>query len=367
MTVVRRALLSVMVACAILAPSTAQAQSSIERATDSVVAITAGADRIGTGFIIAPDRVLTVAHVIDAASGLEARVLVDNRLEPYRVLAIDRMRDLALIEVSLPDSIEPIAWAEGAELQRGQDVIVLGFPIGLKSVSLTKGVVSSPAQTYDGVTYVQTDAAINPGNSGGPLIDEQGRLVGINVAKISGTEVDGVGFSIPVDDVRMFLAVSEPDIAIVTDSGAERAGGSVWWVLGPALAATGFGALAAGLFFRRQQRRLAHAAAAAATVRRYRFGITTASSHAEKLVRLPSVVGTAHNADIRVEDATAYAVRLSASGEGVTALELTDTRGLFCAEGCVRETTLAPGQSFRIGSAEVAFLGIEDVPSGDAG
>ncbi len=62
-------------------------------------------------------------------------------------------------------------WGDDSALILGQDVIALGFPIGLTSVTLSKGVVSSPSQTYAGATFIQTDAAINPGNSGGPLMD----------------------------------------------------------------------------------------------------------------------------------------------------------------------------------------------------
>ncbi|PKQ20536.1 MAG: hypothetical protein CVT66_04290 [Actinobacteria bacterium HGW-Actinobacteria-6] len=354
---VRRTVVSAVIAGVLLVAGVAYAQSSLERATESIVAITAGADRIGTGFIIAPNRVLTVSHVVDAAEGLQARVLVADRLEPYRVLAIDRNRDLALLEVSLPD-VDPIVWGSSAALERGQDVIVLGFPIGLKSVSLTKGVVSSPLQTFEGFTYVQTDAAINPGNSGGPLVDDQGRLVGVNVAKIADVEVDAVGFSIPVDDVRAFLAENAPDVALVTDSGTKRAGAGVWDVVVPMLAGLGVLVFAVAAFFWR--RRLAAGESSeseAIHALRYRFSIDTGTMHAEKLVRLPSVIGTAANADIHVEDTPAYAVRLSSVGDSVHALELTDSGGLFCGDGCHRETTLLSGQSFRIGDSRVTFLG----------
>ncbi len=340
----------------------AHAQSSLEGATNTVVAITAGADRIGTGIIIAPNRVLTVSHVVDAAEGFQARVLVENRLEPYTVIAIDRTRDLALLEVSLPP-IDPIVWGTSADLLRGQDVIVLGFPIGLHAVSLTKGVVSSPLQTFEGSTYIQTDAAINPGNSGGPLVDGQGRLVGVNVAKIADIEVDAVGFSIPVDDARVFLAENAPGLAIVTESGPARVGGSPWRVLGPALAAAGIAVLAAGVLFVRQQRRARSASnELVATVVRYRFAIESVGARSEKVVRLPSVVGTAANADIRVADAAPYAVRLSAAGPAVEALELTDSGGLFCGEGCVRTVVLSPGQGFRVAATTVTYLGHEVVP-----
>lgn len=353
---------TVVLALGVAAP--AHALTPLERATESVVAITAGAEQIGTGFIIAPDRVLTVAHVVDAAAGLSARVRVRDRLEPYRVLAIDRERDLALLEVSLP-SIDPILWGSSADLTRGEDVIVLGFPIGLQSVSLTKGVVSSPLQSFQGVAYVQTDAAINPGNSGGPLVNGQGQLVGINVAKIAEVEVDAVGFSIPADDARAFLAENAPDLERYAVMENVRQAGSTPSIPLPAFAAglliiTGAAALYALL---RRARTGSVVSGAPATVARYRFRVTGSGFSGEHVVTLPAVLGSAEGADIRVPDGTvaAFAVRLSATDTHVSVLDLTDERGMYCADECVKRAILAPGDSVRTGGTSVLFVGTERV------
>ncbi len=340
--------------------ASAYALTPLERATESVVAITAGADQIGTGFIIAPNRVLTVAHVVDAAEGLQARVLVQNRLEPYRVIAIDRTLDLALLEVSLPP-VDPIVWGSSSDLERGEDVIVLGFPIGLQSVSLAKGVVSSPRQIFDGSTYVQTDAAINPGNSGGPLIDAQGRLVGINVAKIADVTVDAVGFSIPADDARAFVEANAPDIRLVTasDSGASGGASTPLVIAGSGVAIVVAGAI---VFFIRRRRRYDSGTSSPALTR-HRFRVSGPGSASEHLVRLPAVLGSAENADIRVDDiaVAAYAVRFTAVDGHVSALDLTDERGMYCADKCVKRAVLAPGDSVRTGATTTVFVGVERV------
>ncbi|MHB8965606.1 MAG: trypsin-like peptidase domain-containing protein [Coriobacteriia bacterium] len=361
----RRLTLVLILVCALTLahPVPASAQTSLDRATGAVVVITAGAERIGTGVIVADDRVLTAAHVVDAAAGLEARVLVADVLESYQVLAIDRKRDLALLAVAIPAGVQSIVWGSSESLERGQDVIVLGFPIGLRSVSLTKGVVSSPLQTYEGLTYVQTDAAINPGNSGGPLVDLDGRLVGLNVAKIASSDVDAVGFSVPADEVRAFLAVRAPDLTLLTDDGAIRAGGSPWTILVPFGAGLGAAlALAMFLFVRQRSVRERHASRAAAqTHARYRFRIAGSARVEERVIRLPGVFGTAENADLRAEDdaVSAYQVRVTPVGDAVEVRNLVNERGMYCAERCVSTQVLDIGASFKVGGTTVTFLGKE--------
>lgn len=358
----RRLTLVLVLACALTLAHAlpATAQSSLDRATEAVVVITAGAERIGTGVIVAGDRVLTAAHVVDAAEGLEARVLVADVLEPYEVLAIDRERDLALLAVAIPADAQPIVWGSSRTLQRGQDVIVLGFPIGLQSVSLTKGVVSSPLQTYDGHTYIQTDAAINPGNSGGPLVDLDGRLVGLNVAKIASSDVDAVGFSVPADEVRAFLADRAPDLTLLTDDGAIRAGGSPWSIVVPVGVGVGAALAVAILLLIRQRsvrERLALQKAAHAHAR-YRFRVAGPARVEDRVIRLPGVFGTAENADLRAEDdaVSPYQVRVTPVGEVVEVRNLVNERGMYCAERCVSTQVLEPGASFRVGSTTVTFL-----------
>jgi hypothetical protein len=341
--------------------SAADAAPSLERATAAVVAITAGAERIGTGIVVGPDRVLTVSHVVDAAATLPARILVNNALLTYDVIAIDRERDLALLAADIPS--------------------------GVPSVSLTKGVVSSPLQTYAGMEFVQTDAAINPGNSGGPLVDERGRCVGINVAKIALVEVDAVGFSVPGEDALDFLERAAPDLSPVVDisvaddatggeappSGDGRSTGVPIAVLA-AITLAGIGAVIAGrmALVRAIEGRAASAAEASGAAGaagqsagagrshdRAVFHVSTPRDDREFDLRLPSVAGTAPNADIPVigEGTNAYQVRFSLGSDGgVLATNLADATGMYCGDECVPTALMRPGVSVRIGATTITLV-----------
>lgn len=380
----RARLVAVLVVTVLLTAAPALAEtSSVERATASVVAITSYADRIGTGVVIAPDRVLTVAHVVDAAAGTPTHVIAGNALFAYEVLAIDRERDLALLAVDLPDDIPAIVWGDDAALALGDDVIAIGFPIGLTSVTLSKGVVSAPRQEYAGAVFIQTDAAINPGNSGGPLVDAEGRLVGINVAKVAQLEVDAVGFAVPASDARAFLERVAPEVVPLSDTSASAAatdgpGPPAGSVDGspsagsrnlPALAlAIGLPVALVLATLARSRRRAASLRAVSAsepgsssagrTVPRAVFRVSSAAGERELDLRLPSVAGSAPNADIPLsgDDVAAYRVRFSPSPGGVTALDLTDGEGMYCADACVASAFLRPGESVRVAGATITLL-----------
>lgn len=371
-----------LAALAAAAPALAQT-SSVERATASVVAITSYADRIGTGVVIAPDRVLTVAHVVDAAEGTPTHVIAADALFPYEVLAIDRERDLALLAVDLPDDVPAIVWGDEGALALGDDVIAIGFPIGLTSVTLSKGVVSSLRQEYAGAMFIQTDAAINPGNSGGPLVDAQGRLVGINVAKVAQIEVDAVGFAVPASDIRAFVERVAPGIVLVRDTsttatptdGPGPPAGSVDESAPaersnlPALALAIGAPVALVLAMLARSRRLATRLRASAlgesgpssagrTVPRAVFRVSGAAGERELDLRLPAVAGTAANADIPLHGAGAstYHVRFSPAADGVTVLDLTDSEGMYCGDACVSSVVLRSGESVRVAGTTIVFV-----------
>lgn len=362
-------------------PPTAMASgaSSLERATDAVVAVTSGAERIGSGVVVGRNRVITAAHVVDAASARPARIVAGGALLTYEVVAVDRHRDLALLSADLPGAVPAIVFGDSGVLARGQDVIALGFPIGLRSVSLTKGVVSSPRQLYDGMAYVQTDAAINPGNSGGPLVDGQGRLVGVNVAKVALVEVDVVGFSVPAADVIGFIRRVEPGLEIVTEAGESgglpAAGAWRVWSAPPAAAFAAFTVLAlvVVIVVRTVLVRAisGHAETGAGTgaghslTRRDRavFEVMTPGGSRELDLRLPAVAGSARNADIPVPgDATgAYQVRLTRGpGESVVATNLSDKTGMYCGDECVPTLVLRRGESVSVGSATITLVSVYD-------
>ena len=125
----------------------------------------------------------------------------------------DEDNDVAVVGVSLASlsdetksSIRAIAIGDSDSLRMGEGVIAIGNALGFGQ-SVTTGCISAlnrVMQTTDGstMTLIQTDAAINPGNSGGALLDRDGRLIGINVAKLSDSDVEGMGFAIPISQVR---------------------------------------------------------------------------------------------------------------------------------------------------------------------
>ncbi len=157
----------------------------------------------GSGFIINADgTILTNAHVVANAQDVQVQ-LNDDRTLPGRVLGVDKVTDIAVVKIDAPSPLPAVQLGESKSLRPGQFVVALGSPLGFEN-TVTSGIVSALSRPSarigiaDGkVDFIQTDAAINPGNSGGPLIDTQGRVIGMNTAIIQGAQ--GLGFAIPID------------------------------------------------------------------------------------------------------------------------------------------------------------------------
>ena len=183
------------------------------RVSPAVVCITAPqrfGECIGSGFVIDLEgHVVTNDHVAQAAEELLV-TLADEHSVPAEVVGSDPGSDLAVLKIDLPPEELVVAeLGESATLQVGQRAIAIGNPFGLER-TITTGVISSLGRTltrddsnFQIAEVIQTDAAINPGNSGGPLLDSQGKVIGINsaIASESGTN-SGVGFAIPVDILK---------------------------------------------------------------------------------------------------------------------------------------------------------------------
>ncbi|HUS46346.1 MAG TPA: trypsin-like peptidase domain-containing protein [Phycisphaerae bacterium] len=164
----------------------------------------------GSGFIISAEgHILTSEHVVRDAVRLEV-TLADRRRYHAEAVGADPRRDLAVIRIDAQGL--PVAQlGDASKLARGQFVIALGSPFGFGrdgQASLSFGIVSGTGRTIPGIgreldryygNLIQTDAAINPGNSGGPLVDLEGKVVGVN-AVISSRDgfSDGVGFAVPI-------------------------------------------------------------------------------------------------------------------------------------------------------------------------
>jgi len=169
---------------------------------------------LGSGVLVGPEGyILTCAHVVGRAGDTGIKVtLSDGSVLPAKLLSSDEDADLALLQVEAkkPFPFVSLAPADLSPNLLGQTVVALGDPVGYQS-SVSAGILSAKERTVrtgDGEVagLLQTDAAINPGNSGGPLVDIQGKFVGLCNAKLSGEAVEGIGFAIPGVKVAAWLA-----------------------------------------------------------------------------------------------------------------------------------------------------------------
>jgi S1-C subfamily serine protease len=171
----------------------------------------------GTGTIIDADKglVITNLHVIEnvlESGGSVEIMLSTGHNSKARLLGYDPDSDIALFKLlDPPKSLVGIPMGDSSGLEVGQRVLAIGNPFGLYR-SLTTGIISSldrSMKTPRGAVLkelIQTDAAINPGNSGGPLLDSDGRLIGINTAILTqGGGSEGIGFAVPINNIKRIL------------------------------------------------------------------------------------------------------------------------------------------------------------------
>ena len=166
----------------------------------------------GSGVIISSDGyIVTNNHVIEDATSIKV-TLTDGNSYDAKLIGTDEELDVALIRIEA-DSLTVAALGTSSDLQIGETSIVIGNPLGQLGGTVTHGIISALNRSIqlDGKTMelLQTDAAINPGNSGGGLFDADGNLIGIIVAKSTnssdGTSLEGLGFAIPIDNVKNIL------------------------------------------------------------------------------------------------------------------------------------------------------------------
>ena len=158
----------------------------------------------GSGLIVdAQGLILTNNHVVENAVEIEVR-LSDDRKFKATLVGRDPKTDLAVLRITAPPPSLPVAQLGDSDaLKVGQWAIAIGNPFGLDR-TVTAGIVSATGRTRVGVAtyeaFIQTDASINPGNSGGPLLNLQGKVIGINTAIVAAGQ--GIGFSIPINMAR---------------------------------------------------------------------------------------------------------------------------------------------------------------------
>jgi S1-C subfamily serine protease len=164
----------------------------------------------GSGFIVSADGlILTNRHVVEDERAEYTVVLLDGSRFPAKVIARDRIRDLALLRVQAEKLLPVVSLGNSDDLRLGQTVIAIGNVLGEFQNSVSVGVVSGLGRTITArggglvmrmEDVIQTDAAINPGNSGGPLLNSRGEVIGINTAM--GIGVENIGFSIPINQAK---------------------------------------------------------------------------------------------------------------------------------------------------------------------
>jgi Do/DeqQ family serine protease len=158
----------------------------------------------GSGFIINNNgQILTNAHVVAGATNVTV-TLKDGRTVKGKVKGIDRVTDVAIVEVA-EKNLPSIQIGDSEKLKPGEWAIAIGNPLGLDN-TVTAGIISATGRSSADigsdkrVNYIQTDAAINPGNSGGPLLNSAGQAIGMNTAILRGAQ--GLGFAIPINTAQ---------------------------------------------------------------------------------------------------------------------------------------------------------------------
>lgn len=155
---------------------------------------------VGSGFFISQDGyILTNHHVVEGADGIRV-TMADGRELEAEVIGSDQRTDVALIKVDIKNA-PVLDIGNPSSIRKGEWVLAFGSPFGLDS-TVTAGIVSAIGRdTGDYLPFIQTDVAVNPGNSGGPLVDLNGRVVGINSQIVSRSGgFMGISLAIPIDE-----------------------------------------------------------------------------------------------------------------------------------------------------------------------
>lgn len=170
--------------------------------------------------------IVTNNHVIEGNDSLSVTMADGTEVEA-EVIGADLLSDLAVLEINSESVTDAIEFADSDATQVGSLAIAIGSPLGSEfATSVTQGIVSGLNRTIpvdtdgDGttdweMTLMQTDAAINPGNSGGALVNSKGQLIGINSSKLASSQIEGMGFAIPSNDVQQIASQLEANGEVV--------------------------------------------------------------------------------------------------------------------------------------------------------
>lgn len=162
---------------------------------------------LGTGFVIREDGlIVTNAHVVRAADIVNVQFdEKSDKVFEAKIVGSDERSDIALLKIQPDKKLTPVVLGTSKNLEVGEWVAAFGNPFG-HGHTMTKGVISSKGREIGEINkypLLQTDASINPGNSGGPLINTRGEVIGVNSA--IDARAQGIGFAIPIDEVKRIL------------------------------------------------------------------------------------------------------------------------------------------------------------------
>jgi len=215
-----------------------------------IASTTAQGQASGSGWVYSSDgTIVTNDHVVEGADKVSVRFTENGDPIDAQVVGTDPSSDIAVLKIDpskVEGGVEPLQLADSKQIEPGQPAIAIGSPFGLQG-TVTSGIVSALGReirapngfTISGV--IQTDAAINPGNSGGPLLDEHGRVIGINsqIATNGSDSNSGVGFAVPIDTVKQVVPQLKADgkierawLGVSSSDAAPRDGAVVQQVTG---------------------------------------------------------------------------------------------------------------------------------------
>ncbi len=173
-----------------------------------------GGTATGSGFVVDKEgTVITNAHVVEGSQNVSARFEEEGEFVDAKVVGRDPSTDIAVLKID-PDKakLQPIPLGKSSEVEVGDPVVAIGNPFGFTR-TVTTGIVSALQRQIEAPNgfpirnIIQTDASINPGNSGGPLLDEDGKVIGINSQIATGGSRGsvGIGFAVPIDTAKSLL------------------------------------------------------------------------------------------------------------------------------------------------------------------
>ena len=184
----------------------------------------------GSGFIVSPDGyIITSNHVVSDRSADYTIILEPKKKYPAKVVSRDPINDIAILKINAKN-LPYLGLGDSEKIELGQTVIAVGNALGEFHDTISTGVVSGLSRyitAFSGLNrqaerlrgLIQTDAAINPGNSGGPLVDIEGKVIGINTAMVMGAQ--NIGFAIPInyakkdlEEVKKFGKVRRPFLGV---------------------------------------------------------------------------------------------------------------------------------------------------------